>query len=343
LTLWGIFTGWASVVTVFLGIQGQAGASLIAAFATLAMGSAPPAMLLRMARKLLRSGYGYREVLLALEGDLRAQREELAFERGEKRTWVDRFAAGLLYGGLGAMGVGTALAFIFDLTALSGAALGGIAALALGGFLSTIVGVPLAAGRGGRRPGLVGKRWLRFWESRVGKWLFNAAGLGLEPLPAPATAFRPTEMAIGMAAERLFAELPRTLRRRMTGLPGVVQRLEQHAQAMRHRIDELNGLLGTVGAEQPTGPAPARLGPLRDHVAEDLEAARDAAQARLQDAVKSLETIRLDLLRLHAGTGQVGGITEDLSKAGELAADLERLLEGREEVERALLREGPKG
>jgi endonuclease IV len=71
-------------------------------------------------------------------------------------------------------------------------------------------------------------------------------------------------------------------------------------------------------------------------VAEDLEQARDAAQGRLQEAVASLETIRLDLLRMHAGAAQVEGITQNLSKAGEIAADIERLLEAQAEVERAL-------
>ena len=74
----------------------------------------------------------------------------------------------------------------------------------------------------------------------------------------------------------------------------------------------------------------------RDQVKHDLERARDGAQARLQDAVASLETIRLGLLRLHAGSGTVGGITQDLTNAIEIAGDIERLLEGRSEVELAL-------
>ena len=39
---------------------------------------------------------------------------------------------------------------------------------------------------------------------------------------------------------------------------------------------------------------------------------------------------------MHAGTGAVEGITQNLSEAGEIAADIERLLEGQEEVERVL-------
>ncbi|MFC1639930.1 hypothetical protein ACFL3B_04110, partial [Gemmatimonadota bacterium] len=74
----------------------------------------------------------------------------------------------------------------------------------------------------------------------------------------------------------------------------------------------------------------------RDQLAEDLKQARDETQAKLQDVVASLENVRLGLLRMHAGTGTVGGITQSFSKADEIAADIERLLEGRSEVEQAL-------
>ncbi len=57
----------------------------------------------------------------------------------------------------------------------------------------------------------------------------------------------------------------------------------------------------------------------------------------------SLETIRLGLLRLHAGTGTVGGITQSFTKADEISAEIELLLEGRSEVERVLNGEGGGG
>ena len=336
LVIWTIFTGQCAVMAAFLGINGEPVASVFAALGAIGMGSAPPAMLLRMARKLLRSGYGHRELLLALKDDLHAQREELAFELGEKHTWVDRLASGLLYGGLGATGVGTAIAFVFDLSALPGVVFGTAAVLTFGGALLSLVGLPLGAVRGGRRPGRADKGWARFWESRVGRWLFRTAGFGLKGLPAPTTGYRPTEMAISMAAERLFEELPKAVRKQLKDLPSVVGRLEQDAQAMRQRVEGLNSLLGDVGGDGRSGSAAPGLGARREHVAEDLERAREAAQVRLQEAVASLETIRLDLLRMHAGAAQVEGITQNLSKAGEIAADIERLLEAQAEVERAL-------
>ena len=330
--LWGIFLGYTSGVSVFVAIIGEPTAAAVAGLTALAIGSAPPVMLWRLARQLVKSGYGHRELLLALEDDLQARREEMTFERKEGRTWVDRLALSLWYGGLGATGLGTALAFVLDLSAIPGLAAGAIALLTVGGFIATFVGLPLAAARGRRRSKLAGKGWAKFWESRVGKWLFKLAGFRLEAPPLPATGYRPTEMAIAMAAERLFAELPKAVRQQLGDLPAVVARLEQDAQAMRQRIEELNGSLSDLTA----GAAGPGLTAQRNQLAESLARTRDAAQARLQDAVTSLETIRLGLLRMHAGTGAVEGVTQDLSKAGEIAADIERLLEGQEEVERTL-------
>lgn len=46
-------------------------------------------------------------------------------------------------------------------------------------------------------------------------------------------------------------------------------------------------------------------------------------------AVAALETIRLDLLRLHGGVGSVETITPDLAVAREVGEEVERLLEGK--------------
>src|SRR5206468_10426007 len=53
---------------------------------------------------------------------------------------------------------------------------------------------------------------------------------------------------------------------------------------------------------------------------------------RLGDAVKALETIRLNLLRLRAGSGSVQSLTTDLGLAREVAGEIDRLLEGRREI-----------
>jgi hypothetical protein len=54
------------------------------------------------------------------------------------------------------------------------------------------------------------------------------------------------------------------------------------------------------------------------------------------EAVTALETIRLGLLRLQAGTAPADGITQDLAAARGLLGEMGELSEAAEEVERAL-------
>jgi len=61
----------------------------------------------------------------------------------------------------------------------------------------------------------------------------------------------------------------------------------------------------------------------REQVASDLRAARDAAGRRLATAVAALENIRLDLLRLQAGTGDVHSITGALDAARRLGTEID--------------------
>jgi serine/threonine-protein kinase len=344
LPLWALFVVYSFVIVLAAGLTGEPVLAFIMLLMALTIGVVPIGMLLRMARQLLGSGYGHQELLLALKDDLQTRKEELAFERSGERNWVDRMAIGLRYGGLAAMGIGTGLAYVLDLNAVSGLALGAVAALTGGGLVATMVGLPLSSVRGSIGRGLPGRWWNKFWESRAGKWLFKAAGVRLKGLPNAGTAYGPTELAIGMAAERLFEELPKAEREQLKELPEVVSRLEKDALRMRQRVEELHGMLGDIGSEGDagltgrvtSGASHPDLLAQRDHLAEDLNQARDEAQARLQDVVASLETIRLGLLRMHAGTGTVGGITQSFSQADEIAADIERLLEGRSEVELAL-------
>jgi hypothetical protein len=112
-----------------------------------------------------------------------------------------------------------------------------------------------------------------------------------------------------------------------------VHRLEQDAQRMRARLNELQEALADVGTRGSPDPA---IGLRHDRIVADLGAERDVVQQRLKDAVAALETIRLNLLRLHAGTGTVHSLTTDLGLARELARDIGAQVDGLREVEDAL-------
>jgi serine/threonine-protein kinase len=285
----------------------------------------PLAAIVRRARRLLRAGYGLADAQLALTEDVERRREELLFEFGPP-GWVDRalkyaslttFAA--TGGSLGLM----LMRLGFDTGSLL--AVFGVSATA---FLAT--GLTYAA-RSERRRDIWGARWVRFWQSRLGRWAFQLAGLGLAHVPAAATAtYRPTELALGLAADHLYQALPRSTQRELPDLPQVVRRLEGDAHAMRRRVEALNDLIAQVGDDARAG------GERRVRLREDLWATRDAAQAKMLEAVSALEAIRLGLLRLQAGTVTTGGITQDLAAARELLGDLSALAESADEVERQL-------
>jgi eukaryotic-like serine/threonine-protein kinase len=190
-----------------------------------------------------------------------------------------------------------------------------------------------------RRIDLDTRIWSWLWQGPVGRLLFGIARLFVPAtrLPPPAT-HRPTELALAMAAERLFEQLPREMRQPLRELPDVVRRLEADAQKLRQRLEELNDALAGRGEERGAEVAGSdvSLTARRDRIAADLAAERDAVQRRLGDAVKALETIRLNLLRLHAGSGSVQRLTTDLGLARAVAQDIALLHQGQREVERDL-------
>jgi serine/threonine-protein kinase len=176
--------------------------------------------------------------------------------------------------------------------------------------------------------------WGKLWTGSLGRWLFKLAR-AITParaLPASLT-HRPTELALGMAAEQLFESLPKDTRHQLRDLPDVVHRLEQDAQKMRQRLEELQEALSDAAHTRSSDPAIAAR---HDRIVADLTAERDVVQQRLKDAVAALETIRLNLLRLHAGTGTVQSLTTDLGLAREIASDIGRHVEGLREAEEAL-------
>ena len=275
-------------------------------------------------RRLLRAGFAIEDVRRAFERDVARRNEEIRFEYGKEITWIDRGLTPLAWTGVG-------------LTVAS------VAALALGApqslDLIPVVSIEVAlwssilkAGRNKRRRDAIGEWWLGLLKGKVGKWLFKLGGLGLEKrLLNRGGAHRPTEMAIGIAADRLFEELPKATRRELQRLPEMIQKLEVDAQEMRRQVDELNGVLAEIGDD------PVRVGTEeRASLRADLEATRDLAQSRMTEAVSALEKIRLGLLRLHGGAGSVESLTMDLSAAQELSDDIDHLLAGKREVDELL-------
>jgi len=200
-------------------------------------------------------------------------------------------------------------------------------------FLTGLTASVVEEIRARSRSDVEGERWLRLWKGWAGKALFKLSGLGLKRVaPAVSGVHRATEVALGLAADRLFEELPKETRRELKELPGTVKALEEDAQAMRRQVTELDAVLAEIGDDDPTRPGAEE----RARVRAGVVATRDEARERLQQAVRALETIRLGLLLIHGGGGTVERLTLDLKSAQEISDEMDHLLAGHREVARLL-------
>ena len=286
----------------------------------------PLAALGLYARRLLAAGYGIDDARRGLQADVERHLEEIRFEFGKGFTTVDKFLRVLTWG-----------AFSVSIPALFAGIWSGsedLFFLFVGSVDVGILSAIFAGFRNKRQRDRVGETLLSLLKGKVGDWMFKLGGIGLGAKALSAGgAHRPTEVAIGLAADRLFDELPKSLKRELKGLPETVRRLEADAKSMRQQVEELSTVLAEIGDDTERVGAEERV-----ELRADVEETRDEAKNRMTDAVSALETIRLGLLRLHAGDGNVETLTLQLGSARDVSADIERLLEGQDEVDRILSR-----
>jgi eukaryotic-like serine/threonine-protein kinase len=293
-----------------------------AGFVTLGLGvtAAPFAYLVGVARRLMRLGFTHADVGPAFRREIEQAREELSVERtGGPRT----FERGLtmlakISSALAAVSLGTGL---FAGWRAAAPAVGWSFSVAA---LSTLGGMALMQ----RHKDVDTEFWSRIWMGRIGRAAFALAGrLGGPSARTSAMTHRATELSLGMAAEHLYDSLPREVRQSIGDLPGLLRRLQGDAQLMRQRYDDIQAALGD--ASDATSAKYVELRQLRDVV-----------HAKLGDAVTALETIRLNLLRLHAGSATVEGLTTHLGMAAEVSSEIARLVAAHDETEQVLKEAG---
>jgi eukaryotic-like serine/threonine-protein kinase len=296
----------------FLGIGGTLAAAV----------ALPLGILLYRLRTVLRLGYGPDDIAAGLQVRFERLREEFQYEFGSKPSVREKT--------IRAVGVVGIVTFAFSATGLlmhvSPQLLAPVAALgAYAGVIGTIL-----SGKWRRLRRASGPRGAEWWQSRVGRALARIAGFKLGQRAVPAN--RPTELAIAMSAEALYDAFPKDIRESLGDVPAVLRALQAHAHEARARIEELDATL----AETQRGPARASDDDRRAAVASELRDARARAEARLADVVMALENVRLDLLRLHAGTVTAAGITQDLAAARALGESADRAIAGLKEAEALL-------
>ncbi|HEY2825567.1 MAG TPA: protein kinase [Gemmatimonadales bacterium] len=291
--------------------------------------------LLWQIRKLIRAGYTSADVLVAWKTDMERESEDRLYEVGRRPAWWERVLT-----------VAAAAALPVALVASASVIASFVFRTVLPDFLAwtalfaSIIGIGsgvLASFQYIRRTDLPG-RWLgKLWKTHFVRACFDMARVGLRKveLLAPPT-HRPTEMAIGMAVESLFAALDKPTQKVLASLPETVHGLEEDASRMRRRVEDLDDAVAKIESGRRATGSSDSLSAQREKMDQEIQAARDNARTRLADAVSALEGIRLNLLRLTAGTGTVEGLTTDLANAKEVSEEVQRLLQGQREVEAAL-------
>jgi hypothetical protein len=150
--------------------------------------------------------------------------------------------------------------------------------------------------------------------------------------PRPIPADYPTEVLLDQAAHEIFARLPESARRDLQALPAAAAALAQEATALRRRAVEISSEQRRLrAAGRPDRP---REQPM---ATEALDREQTAVHGRLGATIAALEAIRLDLLRLDAGTTLPGTLTEHLA----VVRDLQRRVDAVADVERTLARHTP--
>ncbi len=323
ISLFGVLIG---SVSVSVGYGAWAGFGALGGAATLL----PFAALVSAARRLAKMGFAHMDLAPAFQSEIDSAREELAVSHTQARPRLERVlkvtaqvsgtaalvsVAGLLQWFFTTFPKGSPQAWVPWLWFISWTTM----ILSTGAYLAVLQ----------RRRDVDTSFWARVWNGAIGR---AAWAIGRRLLRGPVTetaiTHRATELSLGMAAEKLFESLPRATRDQLGDLPSVLHRLQDDAQQLRRHLEGLQEVLGDAGESASTDPY------------EPVRRDRDVIQVKLGETVAALETIRLNLLRLHAGSLSVAGLTTHIGLAADISAEVERLLAGQDEVAKLLRQSG---
>ena len=334
----GTIITWTTIASVSVAVSAYT--DTIWGFANFALLAAafPVAYMTSVARRLLKLGFAHPDLEPAFKAEAERAKEELTVERRVTPFWFERWLPGIVKASWAAALVSSsALITLVSVVAptLSEQTGAFISAFQLafdvvgyavfGSWLSAIGSSITMIALRQRHQDVDNLFWSKVWLGRLGRTAFRLAAKLLRPGDRhSAMTHRATELSLGMAAEQLFDSLPKETRHALGDIPGVLKRLQDDAQELRKRHESVNDAIVEAGdAASSTEYA-------------EVREIRDSFKARLSDAVGALETIRLNLLRLHAGSTTVESVTTHLDLAAEVSAEVERLIAAHADVERVL-------
>jgi serine/threonine-protein kinase len=281
----------------------------------------PATYFITAARRLAELGFAHQDLAPAFASEMERAREELQVAHaGARPTIVERILGGTAF--LSALVVGLLAPVVIFLD--SGVVADLFAPFFLAGVSATLTGVGWLA-LTQRRRDLDTTFWSKLWTGPIGRGLFGIARRTLgRVVPANAVTHRATELSLGLAAVELFDGLPRATRETLGDVPAVLRRLQEDARVLRSRHDDVAHALDAAG-EASAGER-----------YESVRTTRDELRARLTDTVSAMETIRLQLLRLHAGAVTPQGVTTHIGLAIDVSEQVSRLIAAQDEVDRSL-------
>ncbi|MBK8247167.1 MAG: hypothetical protein IPK85_07230 [Gemmatimonadetes bacterium] len=281
----------------------------------------PAIYFITAARRLAELGFAHQDLAPAFASEMERAREELQVAHAHSRpTIVERLLGGAAYLSALVVAATAPIVLLGDYWVLKdffGPMAMGVATgiLTGAGWLSLLQ----------RRRDLDTTFWSTLWTGPIGRGLFAIARRTLGRVTsASAVTHRATELSLGLAAAELFEGLPRATRATLGDVPDVLRRLQQDASVLRQKHDDVAAALDAAGQDATD----ERYAPVR--------ATRDELSARLKDAVSAMETIRLQLLRLHAGAVSPHSVTTHIGLARDVSDQVARLIAAQDEVEQSL-------
>jgi serine/threonine-protein kinase len=274
------------------------------------------------ARRMLSQGFAQADLTQAFAAELANSREERAADYSRGSTFLETVTGHLTR----ILGTFSAVAIPITLTALIATNYDPLVRTAttvvqLIAEATAVLGISYLALRQVRRD-VDTEFWNAVWTGKVGRFFFSVAKRVSRGAPVVSSmTHRATELSLGMAADQLYESLPKAAQQQLGALPDLLRRLQHDAQTLRRRLDQLQEAITDAGvaANSPEY--------------ESVRHSRDLTSSKLAEAVGALETIRLNLLRLHAGSATVEGLTTHLGIAVDVSDEIDRMIAAQDEVE----------
>jgi len=317
----GTLVGLIATLVAAVGISAVSGPVAGVLSLLLLVALMPPVFGVAAAKQLLDHGFAQADLLPAFRAEQATAREERSMIHHPVRARLERLLGACTHVVASTTAVLLPVAMVGTVVPRF-ADVGAVAIV--GGIASTVLTLAWL-GVMQRQRDVDVEFWSSAWTGRLGAFAFAVARrLRGASVVQPAMTHRATELSLGMATEQLFESLPALARTALRELPGVLHTLQRDAQRLRARYEQLQDALGAAG------------GAAHLDVHHALRADRDMVQARLREAVAAMETLRLGLLRLHAGSTSLESLTTHLGLASDVSADVQRLVAAHQEVDDTL-------